>query len=123
LKWYALDSLAPVILAIGIACGVVQLLAAAYAANEEHAELATTEGLLTLVWLSIPALITLRWAWGLRDDDLVAPRVPGTWVAATGVQLVGYLAFSPGNPFREALPAVLIVALVFLWAVWSGRLR
>jgi hypothetical protein len=112
-----------VILLVGIACGAAQLLAAAFAANEEHAELASMDGLLSLVWLAIPALITLRWAWGLRDDDFVPPRVPAAWAVATGLQVVAYLGFSPGNPFREALPAVLIVALVFLWAVSSGRLR
>jgi hypothetical protein len=110
-----------VIFRIGIACAALQLLASVFAVQQEYDGLTSSSALLTLVWLAIPAAITLRWAYGLRDDAFVPQRVPITWAVATALQLVAYVVLEPGGAVRSILPTLLLVALVFLWSVWSGR--
>ena len=66
-------------------------------------------------------MLTLGWTWSRRRDRFLPLNVLGTIGVATALQAVTYLVFRVGDTPFSLLPAVLLVAMVFLMAAWSGR--
>lgn len=103
------------ILGIGLACAGVQLLVVLYVVSRDAGTAAD------LLWLSIPAVLTAGWAYARRDDRLLPVNVLVAIGVATALQVLVYTAFGLGAAAVAVLPAVLLVGMVFLMAVWSGR--
>lgn len=101
------------VLPLGIGLALVQLAVVAFTVDRDGGT-----GV-TLVWMAIPAVLTVGWAYARRDDPVLPRRVAYALVAATALQVVVYLAL-PGSGLHAALTTVLIVAMVFLMAAWSG---
>ena len=104
----------PRLLLLGIALAAVQLAVVAYAVDAER------QGALMLLYMAIPAALTLGWAYARRDEPVFPAKVAYVMAAATVLQVVVYLALDPGSVIYGSLTAALIVAMVFCMAVWSG---
>jgi hypothetical protein len=104
-----------VILGIGLACAGLQLLVVLYAVSRDGGTA------VDLVWLAIPAVLTAGWAYARRNDRLLPVNVLVAIGVVTAVQVLVYAAFQLGDTAVAVLPAVLLVAMVFLMAAWSGR--
>jgi len=114
--WFSVDMVRDVsrLLLLGIALAAVQLAVVLYAVDAER------EGAVTLLYMAIPAVLTLGWAYARRDDPVFPTRVAYVMAGATALQLVVYLALDPGGVIYGSLTAGLIVAMVFCMAIWSG---
>lgn len=108
-------SLARVILIVGVAAAALQLAIVLYAVSRDGGSAVDA------LWLSVPAMLTLGWTYARRRDRFLPLNVLGAIGVATALQAVVYLWYRVGDAPAAALPAVLLVAMVFLMAAWSGR--
>ena len=103
------------LLLLGIALAAVQLAVVVYAVDADR------QGAVMLLYMAIPAALTVGWAYARRDDRLLPVNVLVAIGVATALQVVVYTAFHLGEWPVTLLPAALLVGMVFLMAVWSGR--
>ena len=103
------------ILIVGIAAAALQLAIVLYAVSRDGGTV------LDALWLSVPAVLTIGWTYARRRDRFLPVNVLGAIGVATALQAVVYLGLRTGDAPSALLPAVLLVAMVFLMAAWSGR--
>jgi hypothetical protein len=104
-----------VILVVGIAAAALQLAIVLYAVSRDGGTV------LDALWLSVPAVLTIGWTYARRRDRFLPVNVLCAIGVATALQAVVYLGLRIGDAPAALLPAVLLVAMVFLMAAWSGR--